>query len=128
GGRHAGPSRPALQPDIGLQWPRRPCNWTTEAVLLCRNCGRHGPDTAYNAVDSSRVGTGIAFNPGICPARPVAKVSLTMKQLATFAALGVMAFGALAGGCYSPEHRQEVAADRDADRRAAFDHCRAEGR
>jgi hypothetical protein len=57
-----------------------------------------------------------------------AKVSLIMKQLATFAALGVMAFGALAGGCYSPEHRQAVAADRDADRRAEFEHCRSEGR
>lgn len=51
-----------------------------------------------------------------------------MKHLATFAALGVLAFGAFAGGCSAPEHRQAVAADRDADRRAAFERCRDQGR
>ena len=50
-----------------------------------------------------------------------------MKQVATFAALGVLAFGVLAGGCYSPEARQHVAASRDEDRRAQFDRCRADG-
>ncbi len=51
-----------------------------------------------------------------------------MKQVATFAVLGVLAFGALAGGCYTPEARQNTAASRDEDRRVAFDRCRADGR
>ncbi len=51
-----------------------------------------------------------------------------MKQVATFAALGVLAFGVLAGGCYTQEARQNTAASRDEDRRVQFDRCRAAGR
>jgi hypothetical protein len=73
------------------------------------------------------MGTAIAFNPyhrlGL-----QAKVGLTMKHIATFAALGVLAFGAFASGCYSPEQRQHVAANRDEDRRADFERCRSAGR
>ncbi|MBV9344687.1 MAG: hypothetical protein JOZ03_06820 [Gammaproteobacteria bacterium] len=42
----------------------------------------------------------------------------------TFVVMALM----LAGGCASPEHRQNVAAARDDARRAEFEHCRAEGR
>ena len=51
-----------------------------------------------------------------------------MSRLASVAACGLTALVLLTSGCYSPDHRMNVAADRDQDRRAEFEHCRAEGR
>jgi hypothetical protein len=51
-----------------------------------------------------------------------------MNRLATIAAYGLMAFGVLAGGCVTEEHRNNVAATRDEERRADFERCRSEGR
>ena len=42
---------------------------------------------------------------------------------------GLTVFGTFAGGCATtPEHRMNVAASHDEDRRASFERCRAEGR
>jgi hypothetical protein len=52
-----------------------------------------------------------------------------MKRFASVAAYGATALIVMfTSGCYTPEHRQDVAASRDADRRAEFDRCRAAGR
>ena len=51
-----------------------------------------------------------------------------MKGLRSVAALTLGALIIVAGGCVSPEQRMHVAASRDESRRAAFEHCRAEGR
>src|ERR1700733_8355193 len=51
----------------------------------------------------------------------------TMKRFASFAAHGLTTFGRLGGGCATPEHRMNVAADRDQERRADFEQCRAQG-
>ena len=50
-----------------------------------------------------------------------------MKRFASFAAYGLTTFVLLAGGCATPEHRMNVAADRDQERRADFEQCRAQG-
>ena len=52
----------------------------------------------------------------------------TMKRFAPFAAYGLTVFVLFAGGCATPEHRMNVAASRDQERRTEFEHCRAEGR
>jgi hypothetical protein len=44
------------------------------------------------------------------------------------APLALAALAILVAGCAAPEHRMNVAADRDDTRRADFEHCRAEGR
>jgi hypothetical protein len=54
--------------------------------------------------------------------------SMTMKRFAPVAAYGLIAFAVFAGGCVTPEHRMNVAESRDQDRRADFEHCRAQGR
>jgi hypothetical protein len=52
-----------------------------------------------------------------------------MKRVVSVAAvLGLTVFAVYGSGCYSPEHREHVAAARDDERRAAFDQCRADGR
>jgi hypothetical protein len=51
-----------------------------------------------------------------------------MKRFAAVAACGLTVCVLLTGGCATPEHRMNVAAARDEDRRADFEHCRAEGR
>ncbi len=51
-----------------------------------------------------------------------------MKRLAPFTALGLTAFALFVGGCSTPEHRMNVAASRDENRRADFEQCRAAGR
>ncbi len=52
-----------------------------------------------------------------------------MKRVAGIAAYGATALIVmLSSGCYTPEHRQDVAAGRDETRRAEFDRCRAAGR
>lgn len=51
-----------------------------------------------------------------------------MKRLAPVVAYGLTMFVLLAGGCATPEHRMNVAATRDQERRADFEQCRAEGR
>jgi hypothetical protein len=53
---------------------------------------------------------------------------MTMKRFARVAAYGLTVFVLFAGGCATPEHRMNVAASRDQDRRADFERCRAEGR
>jgi hypothetical protein len=51
-----------------------------------------------------------------------------MKRFASIAAYGATALIVMfASGCYTPEHRQEVAAGRDETRRADFERCRADG-
>jgi hypothetical protein len=51
-----------------------------------------------------------------------------MKRFAPVVACGLTAFVLFTGGCASPEHRMNVAAARDEDRRADFERCRSEGR
>ncbi|MDB6091029.1 MAG: hypothetical protein JWN85_3813 [Gammaproteobacteria bacterium] len=51
-----------------------------------------------------------------------------MKRFAPRAAYGLIAFAVFAGGCATPEHRMDVAASHDQDRRADFERCRAQGR
>jgi len=51
-----------------------------------------------------------------------------MKRYAPVAAYGLTLFVLFAGGCAAPEHRMNVAASRDEDRRDRFERCRAEGR
>ena len=53
---------------------------------------------------------------------------MTIKRFARVAAYGLTVFVLIAGGCATPEHRMNVAASRDQDRRADFERCRAEGR
>ena len=50
-----------------------------------------------------------------------------MKRHAPVIAYGLTAFVLLAGGCSSPEHRMNVAASRDEDRRERFERCREQG-
>lgn len=51
-----------------------------------------------------------------------------MKRFAPIAAYGLTVFVLFAGGCATPEHRMNVAASRDQDRRADFERCRSEER
>jgi hypothetical protein len=51
-----------------------------------------------------------------------------MNRSPFVALLGVTAFLAFAAGCSAPEHRMNVAASRDQDRRVDFERCRSEGR
>lgn len=51
-----------------------------------------------------------------------------MKRFASVAVYSLTAFVLLAGGCATPEHRMNVAASKDEDRRANFEQCRAQGR
>ena len=51
-----------------------------------------------------------------------------MKGLASTKAIAVAALVMLAAGCASPEHRMNVAANRDDVRRSEFEHCRNQGR
>jgi hypothetical protein len=51
-----------------------------------------------------------------------------MKRFAPVVACGLTVFVLFTGGCATPEHRMNVAAARDEDRRADFERCRAEGR
>jgi hypothetical protein len=51
-----------------------------------------------------------------------------MKRFARAAAYGLTVFVLSASGYATPEHRMNVAASRDQDRRADFERCRAEGR
>ena len=50
-----------------------------------------------------------------------------MSRFGLLAVHGFAVFVLLAG-CSVPEHRMNVAASRDSDRRAAFEQCRSEGR
>jgi hypothetical protein len=58
----------------------------------------------------------------------LAKVSFLMNRRAHIVSYGLAAFVLIAGGCATPEHRMNVAASHDENRRANFEHCRAEGR
>jgi hypothetical protein len=51
-----------------------------------------------------------------------------MKGSKSTATAGLAALMIFAAGCVAPEHRMNVAADRDDARRTEFEHCRAEGR
>jgi hypothetical protein len=51
-----------------------------------------------------------------------------MKRSGFAAAMTLAAVGIFVGGCAAPEHRMNVAADRDDARRSEFEHCRDEGR
>jgi hypothetical protein len=51
-----------------------------------------------------------------------------MKRFASVVACGLTVFVLFTGGCATPEHRMNVAAARDEDRRADFERCRYEGR
>lgn len=51
-----------------------------------------------------------------------------MKRFAPVVACGLTLFILCSGGCAVPEHRMNVAAARDEDRRADFERCRAAGR
>lgn len=51
-----------------------------------------------------------------------------MNRLRSTAALTLVAFMAVAGGCAAPEHRMNVAESRDDARRDNFEQCRSEGR
>ena len=51
-----------------------------------------------------------------------------MKGFKSTAALSLAALMMLTAGCAAPEHRMNVAANRDDARRVEFEHCRAEGR
>jgi hypothetical protein len=51
-----------------------------------------------------------------------------MKRLTPVIALGLTTFMMFSAGCSSPDHRMNVAASRDENRRTDFEHCRAQGR
>lgn len=51
-----------------------------------------------------------------------------MKGFTSMAAVSLAALMTLTAGCATPEHRMNVAEQRDDARRADFEHCRAEGR
>lgn len=51
-----------------------------------------------------------------------------MTQHGSRIALAVSMLAIFAGGCATPEHRMNTAADRDDTRRTQFEHCRDQGR